>query len=297
MPVTTERPERPAAIARRDGRTVAIAVLLLAGAAWAVLVARHGLPDLSGSGCGHHHQAAACAPAVPQDVVTGPPGRFGPDGSTAVTAAGILDSLTGWVVMVVAMMLPPALPLLRVVSRLAGRQARPGLLVVCAGLAFVGVWAVAGVLLIALDALVVVLDPAVLREHPQLTSGLATIAAGLYQFTPLKRACLTACRSPFGIAATRWGGLRPPALEAAGIGLRFGLVCVGCCWALMLLTLAVGIAALPVMVVASVLMALERLAPRSRSLVPLLGAGAVVLGLLILLGLLPFGLPVSKGHH
>lgn len=315
---TSERPL--AAAARRDGHTVAIVVLLLAGVAWAVLVARNGLPDLSGSGCAHAHGAAPCAPAGPGGV-TGSAAPAGPDdlvgsgslagsagsgstvdpqrmpGSQVVTAARMLDSWTGWIVMVVAMMLPPALPLLRVVRRLARRQPQPGLLVAYAGLAFVGVWAAAGVLLIAIDTLVVALDPPVLRDHPQLTSGFAAIAAGLYQFTPLKRACLTACRSPFGIAATRWTGLRPPTVQAAGIGLRFGLVCVGCCWALMLLTLAVGIAALPLMVAASVLMALERLAPSSRSLVPLLGAGAVVLGLLILLGLLPSGLPVVKGHH
>ncbi len=206
--------------------------------------------------------------------------------------AGVVWYL-GWVVMVVAMMLPPALPLLLTVRRLVARyDIRTGLLIVC-GLAFVAVWAAAGAVLMLGGGLLGLLNERWdwLAARPQLVSGLAAIGAGVYQFTPLKKACLTACRSPLGLAMTTWTGTRGPVREVALIGARFGLVCVGCCWALMLLTLTIGTAAMPVMVLAAVLMTTERMAPAVRPLIPAIAATAIAAGVLLLFGVLPPGLP------
>ena len=65
--------------------------------------------------------------------------------------------------------------------------------------------------------------------------------AGFYQFAPLKRACLTHCRSPLTYFLTRWRSGRNAAMQ---MGLHHGLFCVGCCWALMLTMLAVGVTSL-----------------------------------------------------
>jgi len=82
----------------------------------------------------------------------------------------------------------------------------------------------------------------------------------------------------------------PAAVEVGAIGWRFGLACVGCCWALMLLTFTVGVGAMPVMVAVSAVMLAERLLPRTRRLVPAVALGCIALGLLILVGVVPPGL-------
>ena len=194
--------------------------------------------------------------------------------------------------MVVAMMLPPALPLLQTIRRLVARRRAPAALVAAGATAFLAVWLLAGLGFLLGDLLLglAVQQSPTLRAHPEIPAGLAAVGAGLYQFTPAKRACLTACRSPRGIALAAWRGARPAAVEVAAIGWRFGLVCVGCCWALMLLTFTVGVGALPVMVVVSAVMLAERLLPRTRALVTAVALGCVALGVLILVGAIPPGL-------
>jgi predicted metal-binding membrane protein len=194
--------------------------------------------------------------------------------------------LTGWVVMVVAMMLAPALPMLGVLRALAARSRVPGLLVAVGGTAFVAVWTVVGALLLASAAAVRAGVGAVpwLAAHPAVVAGTVVAAAGAYQFAPWKNACLTACRSPRGFAARYWHG-PTPLTDAATLAGAYALSCVGCCIALMGVAVAVGGAAeavaLPVMVVLAAVMAAERLLPGGRRLVrpvgaALLGAGALL---------------------
>jgi predicted metal-binding membrane protein len=194
--------------------------------------------------------------------------------------------LAGWVVMVVAMVLAPALPMLGVLRVLAARRRVPGLLVAVGGTAFVAVWTAAGALLLASAAAVragVVAEPW-LAAHPAVVAGTVVAAAGAYQFAPWKNACLTACRSPRGFAARYWHG-PTPLTDAATLAGAYALSCVGCCVALMGVAVAVGggaeAVALPVMVVLAAVMAAERLLPGGRRLVrpvgaALLGAGALL---------------------
>ena len=198
--------------------------------------------------------------------------------------------LTGWALMIVAMMVPPALPLLQTVARLARGRSDGAPMVIATALAFMGVWIVAGLLLwlsgtFAVRAFTRFPDAS---TWSRTISGTAAIFAGAYQFSPLKKACLTACRSPAGIAMTHWGSTSPLAASFR-IGAHFGAVCVGCCWALMLLTLAVGTFAMPLMIVVSLFMLAERLLPSVRPLVPLQAGFAMLIGILILTGLLPPG--------
>jgi predicted metal-binding membrane protein len=107
-------------------------------------------------------------------------------------------------------------------------------------------------------------------------AALLLIGAGTYQFAPLKRACLTHCRSPFGYFLLRWhdgptGGLR--------LGFRHGLFCVGCCWALMATSLVVGMTNVWWMAALTVVAFVEQVVPRGDRLRVPLGLALIVAGL------------------
>ena len=105
------------------------------------------------------------------------------------------------------------------------------------------------------------------------------IAAGIYQLTPLKEACLARCRSPLGFFLAHW---RDGRMGAFTMGLRHGLFCVGCCWALMLLMFVGGAMSVATMAAVCVFVLAERLLPAGPwvSKLPglaMIGWGAVVL--------------------
>lgn len=192
--------------------------------------------------------------------------------------------------MILAMMLPPAIPFLRTVAQVAGTARN--LLVPVAATAFLVTWAGTGLLLISVaDLFARVPLPATLSQ-PALLAGMAAILVGAYQFTPMKKACLTACRSPRAVLLCHWNGARPAA-SAVEAGLRYAAICIGCCWATMALTLIVGVYALPLMVLVSIIMLAERLLPRTRPLIPLQAGLAVSLGLLLIVGWLPAAASIS----
>lgn len=260
-------------------RALALAVLVLAAAAWIAVALTHGaslnhqalgglLPD---AGSSHEHS-----------------GHEGHSSSQGAAAATLLV-LGGWSLMVVAMMFPPALPLLQTLRSLVGQRRHNLALLVMAAGAFLAVWTVVGAMMIGGDA---VLHATAERlpwaaQNPRLITGAVLAAAGLYQFTPLKRACLRACRSPRSFALAHWRGRRAPALELATVSAAYAVSCVGCCWALMAISLAVGAAALPAMVILAVVMAAERLVSWGRRLVAPVGVALISLGALTALGLLP----------
>jgi predicted metal-binding membrane protein len=212
--------------------------------------------------------------------------------------------LVGWFIMVVAMMLPPALPFLQAIARLARGLAHGRVFVAVAAATFIATWGLVGVVLIATGHSLAHLLPTLpwLASRPALVSGLAAIFVGAYQLSPLKQACLTACRTPTGLIMVVWKH-HHPWRSVLTIGIRYGVICIGCCWTLMLLTLIVGAFALPLMVLVSVIMLLERLLPSVRPLVPFQAALACAIGILLLFGSLPPGLNVGGGagpthlHH
>jgi len=190
--------------------------------------------------------------------------------------------LLSWLIMIVAMMLPPALPFFRAVGRLVRGRSGELWLAALAALLFVSAWMVAGLLLSLLSLLIsqgLALNPWLHARQP-LLAGLAVLAAGLYQLSPLKQSCLTACRSPTGLMLVHW---RPdqPVSSLASVALRYSLVCIGCCWPLMAVTLLVGSLLLPVMVIVSLLMLCERLLPSVRKLIPIQAGFAFALAVLL----------------
>ncbi len=202
--------------------------------------------------------------------------------------------LTGWFIMVLAMMLPPALPFLQTMLRSTQGLPHQQALLVTTAVVFIATWTATGIALVAMGHVLTRLGGTMpwLVDRPTVVSGLAALLVGIYQLSPVKEACLTACRSPTAMLLLLWDD-DAPWRSAVVIGLRYAAVCVGCCWTLMLLTLIVGAFVLPLMVVVSVIMLLERLLPSVRPLVPLQAAFACALGILLLLGSLPPGLALE----
>lgn len=110
--------------------------------------------------------------------------------------------------------------------------------------------------------------------------GLVFLIAGLYQFAPIKRACLTHCRTPLGYFLARWRNGRTGALR---MGLHHGVFCVGCCWALMATSFAVGVMNMWWMAALAALALVEQVAPRGEIARSVLGGALVVAGALRLL--------------
>jgi predicted metal-binding membrane protein len=171
-----------------------------------------------------------------------------------------------WAAMTLAMMLPTAGPMILTYAEIAETAVRKGEpaatpLWLIAG--YVGVWlgaaAVLGALQLGLTRLSL-LDPAMASVSP-LFSGAAFIGAGLYQFSALKHACVTQCQRPFPFFFANWTA------QGRGVfrlGLRQGLYCLGCCWAMMLLMFAVGVMNVVWMAVLGMVMTIEKIGATTR---------------------------------
>jgi predicted metal-binding membrane protein len=178
----------------------------------------------------------------------------------------------GWVLMIVAMMLPSSVPLVMTFGALVRRRQRPGLLVVLLLLGYLVVWAVFGLGAWLADRGVHAAVDALpwLAEHPQLIIGTTLLAAGLWQFSPIRDRCLDECRSPLGFVLNRWRGTSERR-EALTMGLAHGAFCVGCCWSLMLVMFGVGLGSVSAMLVLGGITAVEKNMPWGRRLTRPLG--------------------------
>jgi predicted metal-binding membrane protein len=116
--------------------------------------------------------------------------------------------------------------------------------------------------------------PAMVGTSP-LLGGAVLVAAGLYQWTPAKHACLTRCRSPIGFLLAEW---RDGARGALIMGLRHGLYCTGCCWLLMLILFVVGVMNLLWIALLAALALLEKTLPQGRWISRIAGLALIVWG-------------------
>jgi predicted metal-binding membrane protein len=118
-----------------------------------------------------------------------------------------------------------------------------------------------------------------LDEHHQVIAGSVLVMAGAFQFSSLKDRCLTVCRSP-GLYIMQY--YRRGVRAALNIGVRHGLFCMGCCWALMLVGFAAGVANLWWMAALTAVMVFEKTAPGGDRAVKPIGLGLIGLGMLVL---------------
>ena len=233
-------------------------ILVGIAAAWAAAIAA----QLAGAAALLHHDSLLAG--------GGPP---------LVVAA--LLSLLAWQVMIAAMMLPSSLPLVRLYARASARapQRRRAMAAFLGGYALA--WSGFGLAAFGADAgLHAAINSSSWLEHHDWWIGGSVLAlAGAFQFTSLKDACLDKCRHPAQFMMRYYergpgGGLR--------LGMRHGAFCVGCCWALMLVMFAAGVASLIWMALLTAVMIHEKTRPAGARAVPvtgvaLLAAASVVL--------------------
>jgi predicted metal-binding membrane protein len=180
------------------------------------------------------------------------------------SAGSLLPLFLMWAGMMVAMMLPSATPMIltfAAVSRNRRRQERPYVPVSIFVAGYVATWSGFSALAALAQWILhreALLSPA-MASSSALLGGVLLLAAGVFQFTPLKHACLTQCRAPFDFIMTRW---REGAGGAFRMGLEHGLFCAGCCWALMGLLFVAGVMNILWIAVLSLIVGLEKLLPR-----------------------------------
>jgi len=192
-----------------------------------------------------------------------------------------------WVVMMIGMMTPSVAPMILLYARV-GRQAANG------GQPFAAsTWFVAGYLfawtafsLVATSAQwalerAALLTP-MMESDSNVLGGIVLIAAGLYQWTPMKEACLSYCQAPLTFIM-RHGGFRREASGALALGFRHGLYCIGCCWALMVLLFVGGVMNLFWIAALAILVLMEKAVPFGRLVARLAGIAFIVGGAWLLL--------------
>jgi len=197
-----------------------------------------------------------------------------------------------WIVMMVAMMLPSAAPTILLYTTIAHKRhpatPRPGASTMFA-LGYVAVWCAFSLLAVSLQFALE--QAALMSSMMEVTSiavaGTLLVAAGVYQWMPLKQACLRHCRSPLDFIVTHW---RDGVSGAFRMGARHGVYCLGCCWAMMLLLFVGGIMNLAWIAGLALFILLEKLVPAGQWIGRVAGLVLVAWGIAVLMAI---PIPVS----
>ncbi len=233
-------PDLTRRLLRHERLIVGVSIALLIALSWALLMRGVWLPDAM----------AAMSPPL-----------------TALVAM--------WWLMMVAMMLPSAAPAILLYGRVREQRSASGPVVqpwiFLAG--YLAVWLLISIIAAATQRLIA---PEMLLLDRRVAGGVL-IAAGLYQLSPLKRACLKQCRSPAQFLSRNW---RPGAVGAIRLGILHGTYCVGCCWMLMALLFVGGVMNFAWIAALTLIVGIEKLVPRGDLVgrvvgVALVGWGAI----------------------
>jgi predicted metal-binding membrane protein len=268
MTARDARPPAAVMIPRRDRILITGCILSICVLAWAYLVhLERGMSSLR-------------APAAPAMMPGMPMPMDAPWG-----AADFAFTFTMWSVMMVGMMGTTAMPVLLVFGAAHARRAERGIpsVALLFGLGYLTVWlgfsACATLVQWALHQ-AALLSSAMRVTSPRL-DGALLVAAGAYQLTPLKSACLEHCQTPMGFLMSHW---RDGPGGAFRMGLRHGIYCLGCCWALMAVLFAVGIMNLAWVAVLTVFILVERIGRTGARVARIGGVVMVALGALVVAG-------------
>jgi predicted metal-binding membrane protein len=237
----------------RERNVILALLLLLAAAAWALLVWQARTTDA----------AMAMTPTM---------------GMSAPLFIAI------WVAMMVAIMFPTAAPMILMFARVqAGKRQReqpfvPTWVFVAA---YLLVWSLLGVLAYAAALLAEELAGRSmwLMDNAGRVGGLVLLAAGIYQLTPLKRLCLAKCRTPLAFLLQSW---RDGTGGAFRMGIEHGLYCAGCCWLLFVILFPLGMLNIAVLALVTALIFAEKSLPFGRQLGLIAGVALAAYGALVL---------------
>jgi predicted metal-binding membrane protein len=178
-----------------------------------------------------------------------------------------------WAVMMAAMMLPAAAPMLLIFA-----------------IGYLAVWTVVGLVVYVLvqlgSAFASGLPPVERARWAPIALGVTVILAGVYQFTPLKHVCLRHCRSPLWFVMQHW---RQGRLGAFRMGLLHGTYCLGCCWALFAVLVAVGVMSVAWTLILTLVVFAEKVLPAGERASRVVGAAFILLGVAVASGVI--GLP------
>lgn len=254
-------------VLRRDRAIIATALAAIAGLSWIYILMLIWQMDHDANMSGMNMQGMVMA------------------GMTMLATPQLADLpvlLLMWSVMMVGMMTPSAAPMILLYARVGRQAAAKGQPFAATSwfaagylLAWIGFSILASCLQIWLQRQAL-LTPA-MDSANRLFSAFVLLAAGLFQWGPLKDACLSECRMPLQFIQ-RHGGFRPGAGQSLRLGAEHGLYCVGCCWALMALLFVGGVMNMLWIAGLSILVLLEKMTPLGRGIARLIGAALMVCG-------------------
>jgi predicted metal-binding membrane protein len=210
-------------------------------------------------------------------------------------ASGFAIVALMWCAMTLAMMLPSASPMILTYAEIADTAARKNERIVSPFVLAAGytiVWlGFAGVATLAQYAFTraALLDTG-MQSASGLFSGAIFIGAGVYQFSALKHACLTQCQSPFPFFFAHWATTPRGVFR---LGVKQGLYCLGCCWAMMLVMFAVGVMNVIWMAALGLLMTFEKIGS-GRRLTHIIGVASIAIGAVFVLTALAAHWPVRS---
>jgi predicted metal-binding membrane protein len=246
-----------AAAVRGPRRRVPRPVLIAIAAGWALAVGA----EATGTASTLHHDSL---------IEDGPP---------LWAALGVF--LLAWQAMVAAMMLPSSLPLIRLFDAASATQERPGRVRAAFLGGYAAVWTAFGAVAFVGDVALhhTVDSVAWLSERHWLIAGGVLALAGAFQFSDLKERCLSKCRHPAPYLLSHY---RRGAAGGFRLGAGHGLFCLGCCWALMLVMFAAGVAVLWWMAALTAVMVYEKTGRHGAALAPAVGVALLGLAALML---------------
>lgn len=191
-----------------------------------------------------------------------------------------------WAVMMVGMMTPSATPTLLLYAATQTRRPHRGAMpitVATFGLGYLTVWMTFSIVAATIQSFAH--EASLMSETMRFVSprlaGAILMLAGLYQWTPAKHACLAQCQSPLGFLMSRW---RDGAKGAFEMGVRHGIYCLGCCWALMCVLFAVGVMNLAWVAGLAAFVLVEKVGRGGVAIARIEGAAMILLGAFLAFG-------------
>jgi predicted metal-binding membrane protein len=204
-------------------------------------------------------------------------------GFSSWTFAHFLFIFMMWSVMMAGMMIPSVTPMVLIYARVTQQGAAPGRLLAPAGWFATG-YLIAWSLFAAFASLaqwglekLALISPMMAGTNHKF-GGAVLIAAGVYQWLPIKDGCLGQCREPLAFIQ-RHGGFQTSAPGSLRLGLLHGKYCVGCCWALMAILFVVGVMNLLWIAILMIIVLLEKVVPGGRYFSRFAGGAALAAGL------------------